>query len=283
MSGNAVYVWDFTLKAEMLERIYVKQMLREFCKTGTFQLEESAVVHDESICMEDHMEYEVVPKGYRHFQGRVSLKKKMRLPPIDTLKGIHWSRTSKANFFNTDYCTKNYSRIAGPWNIEDEEPYIPKQIREIKILFPWQQAIVDNLNNWDTRTINCVVDFKGNIGKSVLVGWVRAHNLGRVIPPINDYKDLMRMVCCMPTAQSYMIDMPKALKKDKLNGFYTAIESVKNGYAFDERYKFVEKIFDSPNIWVFTNSLPETEMLSNDRWKCWEVNELNELIPIKDF
>lgn len=264
MSGNAVYVWDFTLKKGTFEKHFVKEMLLEFCKTGTFQLERGET-------------------GYEHFQGRVSLKRKMRLPPIDTLHGIHWSPTSKANFHNVDYCTKNYTRIQGPWDIEEVDTYIPRQIREIETLFPWQQEIVDNLNIWNTRTINCVVDFKGNIGKSILVGWIRAYGLGRALPPVNDYKDLMRMVCDMPTAQSYMIDMPKALKKDKLNGFYTAIESIKGGFAFDDRYTYKEKIFDCPNIWVFTNSYPETDLLSKDRWKLWEVDELNKLIPIKDF
>jgi hypothetical protein len=68
-----------------------------------------------------------------------------------------------------------------------------------------------------------------------------------------------------------MIDMPRAIKKDKLNGFYSAIESLKDGYAFDDRYKFVEKIFDSPCIWVFTNTYPDTDLLSEDRWKFWHV------------
>jgi hypothetical protein len=252
---NGIFRWDFTLGLDICEnlgRIEVKKLLREFCKDGTFQLEQGE-------------------SGYIHYQGRVSLKKKMRLPPIDTLKGIHWSPTSLANFDNDDYCSKNYSRIDGPWKVEEEEPYIPRQIREIHNLHSWQQSVIDTLSVWDTRTINCLINTSGNIGKSTLVGWVRAHQLGRALPPVNDYKDLMRMVCDMPISQAYMIDMPRAIKKDKLNGFYSAIESLKDGYAFDDRYKFVEKIFDSPCIWVFTNTYPDTDLLSEDRWKFWHV------------
>lgn len=259
---NGVYRWDFTLGFEqsgMLEKHVVKNLLREFCKDGTFQLEQSET-------------------GYVHYQGRVTLKKKLRLPPIDTLKGIHWSPTSLANFDNEDYCKKNYTRIKGPWNIEDQDPYIPRQIREINNLYPWQQSIIDTLNVWDTRTINCLIDSSGNIGKSILVGWVRAYGLGRALPPVNDYKDLMRMVCDMPVSPAYMIDMPRAIKKDKLNGFFAAIESLKNGYAFDDRYKFVEKIFDSPCIWVFTNTYPDTDLLTEDRWKFWTIDTSRELI-----
>lgn len=259
---NGVYRWDFTLGFDIcgkMDNFNVKQMLREFCKDGTFQLEQSET-------------------GYMHYQGRVSLKKRLRLPPIDTLKGIHWSPTSLKNFDNEDYCKKNYTRIKGPWNVEEEDNYIPRQIREINNLYPWQQTVIDTLNVWDTRTINVIIDQSGNIGKSILVGWVRAYQLGRAIPPVNDYKDLMRMVCDMPTSQAYMIDMPRAIKKDKLHGFYAAIESLKNGYAFDDRYKFVEKIFDSPCIWVFTNTYPDTDLLSQDRWKIWKISEERQLI-----
>ena len=95
---------------------------------------------------------------------------------------------------------------------------------------------------WNTRTINVVLDFKGNIGKSTLVNYIRAHRLGRRIPPVNDFKDLMRMVMDMPTSSLYLIDMPRSMSKSGLLGLYSAIEEVKNGYAFDDRYKFTERI-----------------------------------------
>ena len=257
MSRNAITCWDFTLGYNVcgkMQHLEVCRLLKEFCKSGTFQLEESELTN------------------YKHYQGRVSLKKKARSAPISTLPGIHWSPTTKANIDNVNYMTKDFTRIDGPWDIQDVDPYIPRQIREISTLYDWQQSIIDKLDVWDTRTINVVLDNKGNIGKSVLVGWVRAHRLGRALPPVNDYKDLMRMVCDLPTARNYMIDMPRAIKKDKLAGFYGAIESIKNGYAFDDRYNFKEKIFDSPNIWVFTNSLPDEKLLSKDRWKIWDVD-----------
>lgn len=265
MSRNAVAKWDFTLGLKQcgnLTFLEVSRKLKEFCKSGTFQLEEGTGTN------------------YKHYQGRVSLKKKARMPPIDTLTGIHWSATSSINIDNLDYCTKEYSRLEGPWDITEIDPYIPRQIREISKLFDWQQSVINKLGVWDTRTINCIVDGKGNTGKSILVGWIRAHRLGRALPPVNDYKDLMRVVCDLPTARNYMIDMPRALKKDKLSGFFGAIESIKNGYAYDDRYNFTEKIFDSPNIWVFTNSYPDYNLLSGDRWRIWQIDEYNHLQPL---
>lgn len=258
MTRNEIYKWDFTLGLKCcgnMTYLEVSRKLKEFCKSGTFQLEEGKLTN------------------FKHYQGRVSLKKKSRSPPIDTLPGIHWGPTSTPNIGNVDYQTKDYSKIDGPWDITEIDPYVPRQIREIEKLYDWQQSVINKLGVWDTRTINIIVDKKGCIGKSVLVGWMRAHRLGRALPPVNDYKDLMRVVCDLPTARNYIVDMPRALKKDKLSGFFGAIESIKNGYAYDDRYNFTEKIFDSPNIWVFTNSYPDVTLLSPDRWRCWSVTD----------
>lgn len=115
----------------------------------------------------------------------------------------------------------------------------------------------------------------GNIGKSTLVGWIRAYKLGRALPPVNDYKDMLRIVCDLPVSKAYIIDMPRALKKDKLWGFYSAIETIKDGYAYDDRYHFKEKIFDCPNIWIFSNIKPDFKLLSKDRWKIYNVENGN--------
>jgi hypothetical protein len=73
--------------------------------------------------------------------------------------------------------------------------------------------------------------------------------------------------------------MPRAIKKDRLYGFYSAIETIKDGYAYDDRYKFKEKVFDCPNIWIFSNILPNSKLLSSDRWRIWEVDNNKVLIP----
>jgi len=84
---------------------------------------------------------------------------------------------------------------------------------------------------------------------------------------------MMRMVCDMPTARMYLVDMPRSLNKDRLYQFYSGIETIKDGYAYDDRYKFKEKFFDCPNIWIFSNILPDMDMLSKDRWKLWSIDK----------
>lgn len=245
----------------------LKKQLNEICKEGTFQLEECPST------------------GKKHFQGRVSLKKKIRKTALVKIatetflrQGVSWSITSKPNIRNYDYLTKEHTRVAGPWNIKEKETYIPRQVREITNLRPFQQHIINDAEVWNTRIINWVYQPDGCVGKSILKTYLRCHKLGRPLPPCNDMKDILRMVCDMPTSKLYIIDLPKAMKKERLHGLLGAIETIKDGYAYDDRYKFTEKVFDCPNIWVFSNMMPDFDMLSHDRWKIWNINDEYELI-----
>lgn len=256
------WVFDWNVSAEGLTKEDIMEWLDTNGKKWCFQLEKGEKT------------------GYVHFQGRISFKEKFRLTAVIKKQPfadhhIAWSITSDENKDNMFYVMKETTRIDGPWSNETyEKPaYIPRQIREIPSLYPWQQDIIEKSKIWDTRHINVIVDVHGNIGKSTLVGYMRAHKLGRKLPPLNDYKDIMRIICDMPTSTTYLFDMPRAMKKDKLGQLYTAIEEVKSGYAFDDRYKFVEKFFDCPNIWIFSNTLPDFDLLSRDRWIVWEVKD----------
>lgn len=270
--NGSVCVFDFSC-ATTLEHYrntmeQIKESLKKFCKSGTFQLETGKT-------------------GYVHFQGRISLKEKARLSKTvklfhneECLKTAHVSITSKENHDNVDYVTKEYTRTDGPWSILDDTPgqYVPRQIREIQKLYPWQEDVIKSLSIWDKRNINVLIDTVGNTGKSTLIGWIRAFKLGTKLPYSNDYKDIMQMVCNLPTSNAYLFDFPRCMDKDKLTGFYGAIEEIKNGYAYDMRYHFKEKNFDCPVVWIFTNTVPDKTKLSDDRWKLWEIKDMK-LIP----
>ncbi len=69
--------------------------------------------------------------------------------------------------------------------------------------------------------------------------------------------------------------MPRSMNKDRLYGFYSAIETIKDGYCYDDRYEFKERVFDCPNVWIFTNTYPNINFLSKDRWKIWSIHQGN--------
>lgn len=250
MAKSAVCVWDFTCSKEKCTQDELKGKLREFCKKWIFQEEKGE-------------------SGYEHFQGRVSLKVKNR-KGANLGFGEHWSITSEENKDNDFYVTKIDTRVSGPWS--DKDTYIPKQVRNITLM-PWQQKIIDNRTDWNTRNINCVICKQGNIGKSTLVTYAGAYGLARRIPMLESYKDFMRMVMDCPKSSLYLVDFPRSMNKSNCAGFWSAIETVKDGYAYDDRYGFREEYFDCPNIWVFMNRTPDFEFLSKDRWVLWEVTQ----------
>ncbi len=256
-SKNAICTWDFTLsKAHINDRISLIKKLDDKCKKWAFQLETGEKT------------------GYEHYQGRVSLKLKVRniMKIFDVFK-FHWSITSNENKDNNFYVIKSDTRTDGPWTDKmDLVPhYIPKQIRAIKELYPFQKKIIKILEIWDTRHINVLVDDVGNIGKSIIKTYCGVHKIACIIPFCNDYKDVLRSVMDRPKRGAYIIDMPRCINKERLYQLYSAIETIKDGYAYDDRYKFREEYFDCPNIFIFTNSTPDKTLLTPDRWKIWKV------------
>lgn len=255
----------------------IMNCLRQFAKKIVFQLEIGA------------------QSGYVHYQGRISLKLKARINNVIQFfdqylpnSRVHISLTSTHNKGNDFYCVKNDTRMpgneSGPWKDTDIKlkppAYIPKQVRMMKQLYPYQQSIIDQSKIFDTRHIDFIIDMKGNRGKSSIVLFMEAYAIGTKLPFINSMKDLMRMVCDKDTSTCYLVDLPRALTKDRLREFFCALEEIKSGMAYDDRYKYKTKLFDCPSIWCFTNKIPNLSYLSWDRWRLWRINEENELVSI---
>lgn len=261
--SNPVAVYDFTIGEHLANKDEVIAFLETLAKKWCFQLEQGEET------------------GYRHWQGRMSLKVKTRLTTLAKkfVRGAHLSPTCDQNKGNMFYVMKDETRLEGPWKDDDEEEKkMPFQLAKITTFHLWQGKIKMMMEQKDERTVHLIYDKEGCKGKSTFVLLMMWHKLGRKIPFCNDYRDIMRMVMDMPDSPAYFIDMPRAASKDKLYQMFSAIEEIKNGYAYDDRYKFQEKIFDAPQVFVFTNKFPDLELLSNDRWKFWQIKDLD-LVP----
>lgn len=256
-SKNAIAVWDLTLPKNTNDFDFVKKAFREVAKKWTFQEEVGLTT------------------GYNHYQARISLKAKTR-SMISILKSIglvgHASPTHDADDEHFDfYAGKIDTRVAGPWTDKDVVKKMTRQLARFSEALPWQKDVITTLGIWDPRGIHVLYDRNGNNGKTWLKQYAKYHFNCRPLPFCNDYKEVMRMVMDMPDADSYIFDIPRAINKDKLFQLYAAIETIKDGYAFDDRYHFKEKDFDSPVVWVFTNTLPDMTLMSRDRWNIWTI------------
>lgn len=266
--------WDITIPVNAYpERNDLFKLLTEWCKKWVVQTELG------------------VEKGYLHYQCRVRLIKKKRRNEIIAQSGIagRWSPTSsgvhsKANF---NYVMKADTRVEGPWSDKDYEPPKPmtRQIREFleKERYPCWIELEEKIEQWDDRKIICISD-NGLSGKSLFVEYMGFIGKARRVPPRRNAQDILRCAHGMPDARCYIIDMPRAMKKDNLSDFYTGIETLKDGWVYDDRYAWKSRYImpGRPNIVVFGNSEPDRTLLTRDMWDCYTINNEFELVKVED-
>lgn len=268
---NPVFTYDFTISAEKLtDRLSIIKTLNEWAKKWVFQREKSE-------------------SGYDHWQGRLSLIKKRRLNEIvanlkEPLAGAHFSITSsdvhKGQNFN--YVMKADTRTEGPWKDEDyeEPPPLTRQLIAFNKheLYPWQKQVEEMVSEEDDRSIKLIIDEEGNAGKSIFAEYLEYKGKAWELPPFRQMEDIMQCVMSIKTQKAYLIDMPRAMKKDKLSEFYSGLEALKNGVCYDKRYSFKKRRMDRPQVIVFTNREPMYTYMSLDRWEIYLMQKNKTLI-----
>lgn len=273
--SSPLAMWDMTVPHSTSDGYVeddVKTFLRTHCKRWCFQLEKGSET------------------DYFHFQVRMSLIVKKRVGHMITwisslMPGCHVSPTSNPTFFsgNEFYVMKEDTRVDGPWTDRDDfNPVaVPTRLRNNTPDWrPWQNTVLSLINvPPNDREINVIYDPKGGNGKSFLTMWLMARNMAERIPQQKDPRDIMRMIMNLPKRSCYFIDLPRGTSRNNENTMYSAIEEIKNGYCYDDRYHFKREMFEPPHIWVFTNCPPNTDLLSRDRWHMWTISSNQHLLP----
>jgi len=254
--------WDFTISCEKFpDKNELFKLLSSWCKKWVFQQEKGE------------------SSGYLHWQGRVSLIKKKRENEIIKIIPIpgKWSPTSNKvhEGQNFNYVMKADTRVDGPWSDQDyiEPPILTRQLVKFMEdeLRPWQTELESLIQEEDDRSIKLVIDKEGNSGKSIFSEYLEYKGLTYEIPPFRLMEDIMQCAMCVRRQKCYIIDMPRALKKDKLSEFYSGLECLKNGVCYDKRYSFKKRRMDRPQVVVFTNRDPCWGYMSLDRWEIYDM------------
>ena len=229
--------------------------------------------------------------GYLHYQCRLHLFTKRRLGEIisvtqDFVPSKHWSVTSNKTHQGQSfsYVMKADTRVDGPFKDSDFEEPAPLT-RQLKVFnnfdfHPWQNQVLQWVTQLDDRSIKLIYDQHGNAGKSIMAEYLEYHGLAFEIPPFRLMEDIMQCVMSVKPKKAYLIDMPRAMKKDRMADFYSGLEALKNGIAYDKRYSFKKRRMDRPQVLLFTNVLPDWRYMSLDRWECYTMAENKALAPI---
>lgn len=176
----------------------------------------------------------------------------------------------------------------GPWDdrslVRSEEDKVIEECKEEYkdiVWRPFQQNILDMLLiKPDKRGIIWIYDKKGNAGKSHLCNYL---HLFRKVPILQytDTKRILYLVSQMPRSSCYVFDLTKAKPKDIGNAdLYAAMEQIKNGIFMNTFQKPCQFVMKPPHIVVFSNRMPETKYMSQDRWHCYEVTEVYSLVKL---
>jgi hypothetical protein len=136
----------------------VHQACRPICKKYKFQLEKGTV------------------NGYMHYQGRVSLHKKDRLPAVIKLfqqhgfERFHLSVTSTNAKGDAFYIMKSQTAEGKPFTDKDFAEPRPEhpdtKTMDEKGLYSWQEKLLDLVKEYDERHIHVVIDPNGCTGKT---------------------------------------------------------------------------------------------------------------------
>lgn len=273
-------MYDLTVKAAIDDNETVlpvddlHSLLRPLCKKWTFQLERGEQLTEKN------------PKGYLHYQCRISLVKKKTQDSLKALlldaglKGFNLS-TSSTNSLVGDafYCMKADTKVDGPWTDKDHvvRNKHTKQLELCPFYLPWQQSLLDQVKDFDMRSIHIVICTPGEEGKSMFCEKIEYDKLGYEMPPYRLFDDIMAFAFGIADQKLYVFDMPRAMKKDKMSDFFSGMEALKNGRLFDKRYCAKSRRIDRPNIILFTNTEPSLAYLSMDRWR-WHTIKNGELV-----
>lgn len=207
--------------------------------------------------------------GTKHLQGFCEFITKVRpMSVFKSLVRIHWEKCKGTKQQNIDYCSKEATRDGKIFtNIK-----LPKPIKIISKLKPWQESIVEIIKKEpDDRAIYWYWETMGGIGKSVFCKYLCVKYGAIVLSgksadmkyAIMKYKEKNGVY-----PEIIILDIPRS----NLNYLsYTGIEEVKNGCFFSSKYECDQVIMNCPHIICFANSPPEEELISADRWHIKEL------------
>ena len=261
------------------------------------------------VCKRFVFQAEIGPEtGRLHYQGRISLQKKERkgrsdagglwklfkehVPDLATEFVIrqHVRPTVNSERKNFDYQTKAQTRCPGTHPVDSTKRPPTRQMREFmsQPLRPFQQKLVDISKIYTKRFVDIIIDERGNSGKSTFCEYLCTQHNGVQLPACRDYDKIMQYAYSTVHGiqdddkrenLTFLVDMPRGMKKEKLAGFFSGVEEVQNGHLWDTRYEAKKVYISRPRVFVFTNTVPDINLLSADRWQMWRVTSDFDLVP----
>lgn len=215
--------------------------------------------------------YEVGRDGYRHIHVRLNAR--------GTFEEL---RRYFAGCHIEDASTEDdwYERKDGHF-VSSQDTVDIRKCRFGK-LRPNQQKVLELLDRQNDRGVLVWFDSTGGVGKSFFTRWLVERGRAYYVPPtVDNSKQIIQYVCAGYKGQPYIvIDIPRSAKWNQ--SLYAAIESIKDGLVYDTRYSAKIRDIWGCKILVLTNSMPNLDALSKDRWVIYEEKTTKKVKHLSD-
>ena len=198
-----------------------------------------------------------------HLQGYIEFKKRMRPSELGWNKTIHWEKAKGRRDQNVEYIKKEGGNVY----LNGELLETPTVIKR-ESLWVWQLALLKILEEKpDEREIIWIYEETGGTGKTAFMKYCFANM--RAIPVSGKGSDIKFAIynygikkSCYPRV--IFVDLPRSFDTSYLS--YTALEEVKNGCFFVNKYESDAILIPTPHVVIFANEFPDVSKLSKDRW-----------------
>lgn len=240
------------------------KIIKTISKTFIFQLE--STTNDQN-------------KQNVHYQGFIEVKQKTRPSTLgktlnDSLFGIQFQHCVDQMALKK-YVMKNETRIKGPWSSNPEECYLGNDLKQINSeMYHWQKICFDMLHfQPDDRIVTCILDIRGNVGKSKFCKLLTFKNLALTLNYAKTH-DLLFLISENTDKTAFVFDLSKSKPQDaSMTDLFAAVEQTKNGYIISTKFKPKCCVFEPPHVILFSNSVPSLYGISLDRWRFYTVSD----------
>ena len=223
-----------------------------------------------------------------HLQGLLTFSHKKSWAFVTkSFPMVHWE-AARSVAACAKYCQKQRTRREGgkQWikgytltNGQLSQPAVVRDPLDGKTLYKYQAWIKQKIQeDPDDRRIMWFYSTKGNVGKSSLTKHlVMKHN---AILIGGTFKDAYYAIAKMRIKPTLVIfDIPRNQGR-KVS--YTAMEGIKNGCFFAQKYESLMVLMNNPHIVIFANEAPQTEAMSDDRWEIYCLDNQDDLAHIPE-
>lgn len=203
--------------------------------------------------------------GYRHYQVRYESSN----DNIGTER-LYWSGIACELELSNGW--SNYELKDGHFYTSDDDELGKYRFRKLR---PFQTRLLKYISTRADRSIGVVVDHQGGQGKTHFARWCELNGRAVYIEGSGTDEQITRDLYDISETTritAVIIDCTRSGELDKRQ-FWAGIEQVKNGHLADRRYGYRSKWIPPPSVLILTNSDPDWNTLSKDRWHKFFIKD----------